>query len=275
LSIIIPQPGSSNVFDVLGHNIRFGLTGDDVAYAVASDFAKAMGHRDAANAIRLLEQDEKGTQIVSTPGGPQSRGGSKQARRWAVIYEDGLWELIFRSTLPGAKVIKKRVKAILQQIRQTGSYTAVPALPDITTPAGVLAMAEQFALTARQLVDADKRIAELEPKAIAHDTYLSAQSGERLVREVAKLLGWKQRDLRRFLSDEKLIFSREALCGDTVWDFYADHARHFRSVEHPVEHRWGRCSHYTLYIRPAGVDLIQKRIAKRKAELDAAIGGAA
>jgi hypothetical protein len=34
------------------------------------------------------------------------------------------------------------------------------ALPDITTPAGVLAMAEQFAATARQLVAAEATIAE-------------------------------------------------------------------------------------------------------------------
>jgi len=265
LSTIIPQPsgGSSNVFDVLGNSIRFGVTEDGTAYSIATDYAKAMGYRDAEKATRLLESDEKGTQIVGTPGGPQ---------RMAVIYEDGMWELIFRSSLPGAKAIKKRVKAILQEIRRTGRYEVIPpALPDITTAAGVLAMAEQFTRTARQLVEADAKLRELEPKAVAHDTYLSAQSGERLIREVAKLLGWRQQDLRRFLVEEKFIFAREALCGATTWDFYAAHASHFRSIEHPVEHNWGRCSHYTLYVRPAGVDLIQRRVAKRKAAIEAAI----
>ncbi|WP_214322059.1 BRO-N domain-containing protein [Nonomuraea sediminis] len=105
------------LFDVDGKDIRFGITEDGRGYAVASDFAKAMGHRDAERATRLLEEDEKGTQIVRTPGGPQQMN---------VIYEDGLWELIFRSSLPGAKAIKKRVKEILRQIRETGRYEAAP-----------------------------------------------------------------------------------------------------------------------------------------------------
>lgn len=101
------------LFEALDHEMRFGVTSDDRIYVVATDYATAMGYRDAANATRLLEDDEKGTQIVSTPGGDQ---------QVSVIYEDGIWELIFRSSLPGAKLIKKRVKEILREIRQTGRY---------------------------------------------------------------------------------------------------------------------------------------------------------
>jgi len=103
-------------FNISGTETRFGVTEHGAPYTVASDFAKSMGYRDAANALRLLDEDEKGTQIVSTPGGPQSM---------KVIYEDGMWELIFRSTLPGAKAIKKQVKQILKEIRETGQYVAV------------------------------------------------------------------------------------------------------------------------------------------------------
>lgn len=108
------------VFDVQGSDIRFGQTEDGTSYSVAADFAKSMGYRDAEKATRLLDEDEKGTQIVGTPGGPQAM---------AVIYEDGMWELIFRSTLPGAKAIKKRVKAILREIRETGRFEAQPEVP--------------------------------------------------------------------------------------------------------------------------------------------------
>lgn len=121
-----PEPygntrGALQLFDISGADIRFGMTEDGIPYAVASDFAKTMGYRDAEKATRLLDEDEKGTQIVGTPGGPQQMN---------VIYEDGLWELIFRSTLPGAKAIKARVKAILREIRETGRYeTAGTATP--------------------------------------------------------------------------------------------------------------------------------------------------
>lgn len=112
-----PARASLHRFDVGGTNIRFGVAEDGRPYAVASDFAKTMGYRDAEKATRLLDEDEKGTQIVGTPGGPQ---------QMKVIYEDGIWELIFRSSLPGAKAIKKQVKTILREIRETGRYEAEP-----------------------------------------------------------------------------------------------------------------------------------------------------
>ncbi|MGW6872873.1 BRO-N domain-containing protein [Streptomyces xanthophaeus] len=104
-------------FNISGAEIRFGVTEDGKAYAVAADFARTMGYRDASNALRILDEDEQGTQPVSTPGGRQ---------QMKVIFEDGMWELIFRSSLPGAKEIKKRVKEILSQIRKTGSFTVKP-----------------------------------------------------------------------------------------------------------------------------------------------------
>lgn len=104
------------LFDISDARARFGTTEDGTPYAVAADYAKAFGYRDAHDALRLLDDEEKGTQIVRTPGGPQ---------RMSVIYEDGLWELMFRSTLPGAKAVKKQVKNILREIRKTGQY--IPA----------------------------------------------------------------------------------------------------------------------------------------------------
>ncbi|MGY0062771.1 BRO-N domain-containing protein [Streptomyces sp. LZ34] len=113
-------PGRSGLrrFNVDGNNIRFGIAEDGRPYAVASDFAKAMGYGQATDATRLLDVGEAGQQIVLT----RSANGVDQRREMNVIYEDGLWELIFRSSLPGAKAIKKQVKAILRQIRETGRY---------------------------------------------------------------------------------------------------------------------------------------------------------
>jgi prophage antirepressor-like protein len=114
------------VFDIQGRGIRFGQTDDSVPFSVAADFAKAMGYAKTQNATDLLDADEKGHAQIVTPGGPQ---------RLAVIYEDGMWELIFRSTLPEAKAVKARVKAILKQIRETGRYEAEPTQIGPTTVA--------------------------------------------------------------------------------------------------------------------------------------------
>jgi len=162
-------------FDLAGQNMRFGMTEDGTPWVAATDFAKAMGHRDAERATRLLGEDEKGTQIVGTPGGPQELN---------VIYEDGIWELIFRSSLPGAKAIKGQVKAILRQIRETGRY-------EVTSLADPLAELErQTAMTIRAIEiarAAEHRIAALEPAAHAWEV-LAKADGDYAVADAAKIL---------------------------------------------------------------------------------------
>lgn len=260
MSNIIPYE-----FPDTGQPVRV-ITIDGEPWFVAGDVTSVLGYSNGRDAIGALPERMRNS--VAIPDG--KRGNPNRS----VISEPGVYRLVMKSTLASAERFQDWLaEDVIPAIRRTGSYSiaAAPALPDITTPAGVLAMAEQFARTARQLVDADARIAELEPKALAHDTFLAAQSGDRLLREVAKLLGWRQQDLRRFLVEERLIFARQATCGVTIWDFYASYSRHFTAVEHPVEHTWGRCSHYTLYVRPAGVDLIQKRVQRWKAQAVAAL----
>ncbi|WP_051393066.1 phage antirepressor KilAC domain-containing protein [Glycomyces arizonensis] len=147
-------------------------------------------------------------------------------------------------------------------------------LPDLTTPEGVLALAEMAAKTARDLIASEAARKEMEPKALAHDAYLAADKGDRLVRQVAKLLGLKEKDLRRFLLDQKIIFYRQAPCGTAQYDVYAAHAQHFKPVEKVVDHTWGACSHYTLYVRPSGVEFIRRRIDAETARHRAALAAA-
>lgn len=164
------------VFDVQGSDIRFGVTENGRPFSVASDFAKSMGYRDAEKATRLLDEDEKGTQIVGTPGGPQQMN---------VIYEDGMWELIFRSTLPGAKAIKSQVKAILKQIRETGSYSvqpAAPALPQDYEQALVALLGQ-----VRETKALESKVAELEPAAQSWQV-LASGDGDFSVADAAKIL---------------------------------------------------------------------------------------
>lgn len=189
----------------------------------------------------------------------------------------------FRLTRHAAYLLAMNGDPNKREVADAQAYFAVktreaevaPAFPDLTTPQGVLALATQFQRTAEQLVEADRRLKELEPKALAHDTFLSAQDGDVLVRQAAKLMGWQEKHLRQLLVEERMIYRRQATCGQDQWDFYAAHRDHFRAIEKMVEHGWGSCAHYTLYVRPAGVALVQKRIAKRQSEMAAAIEGGA
>jgi prophage antirepressor-like protein len=129
------------LFEVEGSRWRFGQDDDDRPWVVAADVAASFGYRTAAEATRLLDEDENRTQIVRTLGGDQ---------RMSVLYEDGLWELIFLSRRPEAKAIKKRVKEILQEIRRTGSYEVASMTP-----------AELLLAQAQRLVEQERQVRQL------------------------------------------------------------------------------------------------------------------
>jgi len=101
-------------FDFTGHQVRAVLIGDD-PWFVASDVCEALElagrHR---NFLRMLDDDEKGAHIVSTPGG---------AQQVQVVNESGLYSLIFKSRKTEAKRFKKWVTAeVLPAIRRHGRY---------------------------------------------------------------------------------------------------------------------------------------------------------
>lgn len=232
---------------------------------VAKDVCAVLGIANSRMAVARVDADG-----VSTADVIDSLGRTQAA---SVVNESGLYDLVLESRAPQARSFRRWITAeVIPSIRRTGSYSVASTAPVLPSPRELAAL---VIAEADRADAAEARVAELAPKAAAHDTYLSVGSGDRLVREVAKLLGWRQQDLRQFLIAERLIFARPSDCGSVQWDFYAGHERHFRSAEHMVEHRSiGLCSHYTLHVRPAGVDLIQRRIARRQAERDE-LGGAA
>lgn len=91
---------------------------DDQPWFVASDIAKALDYRDAANLSRVLDDDERGTHIVSTPSGDQ---------QMLVINESGLYHAIIKSRKPSAQAFRKWITAeVIPEIRKSGKYEAAP-----------------------------------------------------------------------------------------------------------------------------------------------------
>ena len=85
---------------------------------LAKDVATWIGHSDVSTMMRNLDNEEKVTNIVCTPGGKQNA--------W-FLTEDGLYEVLMQSRKPIAKQFKKGVKEILKSIRRTGEFKARPA----------------------------------------------------------------------------------------------------------------------------------------------------
>ncbi len=95
------------------HTVRV-VTNNNQPWFVATDVATTLGYRNAPDASRHLDNDEKGTQIVRTPGGDQ---------KLTIISESGLYALVLRSRKPEARKFAKWVtREVLPSIRQTGHY---------------------------------------------------------------------------------------------------------------------------------------------------------
>ncbi|MBA1200443.1 phage repressor protein [Pseudomonas capeferrum] len=87
---------------------------DDQPWFVAADVSSALLYAEAKDMTRNLDDDEKGRQIVPTPGG---------AQEMLVINESGLYSAILRSRKTEAKRFKKWVTAeVLPAIRKHGRY---------------------------------------------------------------------------------------------------------------------------------------------------------
>lgn len=165
-------------FPTTGQPVRT-LPVDGEPWFVASDLAAILGYRDAFNALRLLDEDEKGTHLVSTPGGEQLA---------SIVSEAGLYALTLRSTLENAKPFRRWVThEVIPAIRKTGSYS----LPREYSRLELIDMARESELAR---IDAENRAAlaecrmhDMEPAARMADELMVAE-GDYSVREAAQIL---------------------------------------------------------------------------------------
>src|ERR1044071_1605551 len=211
---------------------HFGIDEHGRAFVEAPAIARAMGYRQTKNALDQLDDAEKGFALRETPGGDQ---------RMSVIFEDGIWEVIFRSTLPSAQSIKARVKAILRQLRETGVVDVrVPQQPD--RPMTELEMARKY-------VAALESLAAAAPKLEAHDAFMSAD-GCYLIGNVAKMLGIGHTTLFARLREEHILI-KGGRRHNTPYQQYAHHFKVAATTYQDsdgVEHTTS-----TTYVRPSGV----------------------
>lgn len=176
-------------FEFEGNKVRALADGDEVMF-VASDIAKILGYRDAANLTRNLDGDERDTHEVSTPSGTQNM---------TVLTESGLYRAILnRETAyvknEEAQAFVKRFQRwvtheVLPQIRKTGGYipTSESDSDEDIMARAVLVAQKTIKQKNQQIAEQQTRIVELEPKARFADA-VAASDGTCLVGELAKML---------------------------------------------------------------------------------------
>lgn len=117
------------VFAFEGAEVRAFIADDGTGRFVAADVCAILGHSNHRKAVRdLLDDDEwetvsagradrnQGVRSAFQPG----RGG---AHRLVVVTEPGVYGLVFRSEVPGARAFRRWLAHdVLPAIRRTGVY---------------------------------------------------------------------------------------------------------------------------------------------------------
>jgi len=147
-----------------------------------------------------LDEDEKATHNVSTPGGEQTL---------IVVSEPGLYSLVLKSRKPEAKAFKRWIThEVLPTIRTQGYY-ARPTQPTYQLP-------QTYIEALEALVDAEKvKLAQAEqlrlqePKIALYDVAMQAVNAQP-VGTIAKVLGVGPNKLFAWLREEKILMSHGA-----------------------------------------------------------------
>lgn len=166
------------IFDYEGAEIRTLLKDGEPCF-VAKDVCDVLGLADVSMSVRNLDDDEKGTSNVCTPGGSQEM---------TVITESGLYTLIMKSRKPEAKKFRKWVtQEVLPTIRKTGAYLTPETLSEmLAKPENAIKLFETLKEERERRVALEEKIQIDAPKVLYADS-VAGSKGSCLIRELAKI----------------------------------------------------------------------------------------
>lgn len=256
-------------FEFEHNQVRTLTDGTEVLF-VATDIAKILGYRDATALTRTLDDEEKGTRPIETPGGTQ---------QLSVISEPGLYKAILQRQTGrmGVEITKAFVKRfqrwvtheVLPSIRKTGGYipaTEADSDEDILAKAVLIAQ-KTINLKNQQLRAKDAQIKELEPKARALDAFTN-MPGTLLVRDTAKILSnagtpISEKQLREWMSDNDWIYKANGSWHATAKHCTAGHLVMVMSQKHGTKTDGTKFAFPpTVRVTRKGLTLLYKRLGE-------------
>jgi prophage antirepressor-like protein len=152
------------VFDFRGQEVRT-INQNDEPWFVAKDVCEILEIKNNRDAVGRLDSDEKdAVGLTDTMGRRQVL---------SIVNESGLYELIFASRKPEAKLFKKWVKQeVLPSIRKTGQYSNVKVLDERR------ALIESLKLTADTAEKVDEMQNQIKQLNTKVDEQITLTSGE-------------------------------------------------------------------------------------------------
>lgn len=154
-------------------------------WLVGKDVAEVLGYSNSRDALsNHVDEDDKSSVAIYD---------GRQNRNMTIINESGLYSLVLRSKLPGAKKFRRWVTSeVLPQIRKTGGYVPISEEDDeASIMAKALEIAHRTLNKKEELLKAkDKEIKDLSEDLNQKNRFinqLAASENTLLVREVAKV----------------------------------------------------------------------------------------
>ena len=131
-------------------------------------------------ALRKLDDDEKGVDLIHTPGGNQEV---------SIVTEPGFYKLVMRSRKPEAKAFQRWVThEVLPALRRDGGYmVARDETPEQTMARAVLLAQQTIDRQKSRIAGLEAENEEMRPKALFADA-VAASDGTCLIGEFAKML---------------------------------------------------------------------------------------
>lgn len=147
---------------------------------VAKDVCLALGIGKYRDAVSTIDDDERGSVLVDTPGGKQ---------QMTTVTEPGFYKLVMRSRKPEAKAFQRWVThEVLPALRREGGYmVARDETPEETMARALLLAQGTMERQKRRIAGLEAENEAMRPKALFADA-VAASDGTCLVGELAKML---------------------------------------------------------------------------------------
>lgn len=248
-------------FDFKGQQIRTLTFETGQTWWVLADVAKVLGVQNASDLAKRLDQDERSRFNLG-----------RQGEGW-IVNESGLYKIVLRSDKPEAREFQRWVTHdVLPSIRRHGAYMSSDVIEHtLSDPDYLIRLAETLKKEKEARALAEKKVGELEPKALALDV-LSDAEGTYSISEAAKLLSdtgspMRVKDLTDWLVSNKWMYRRDGHWLASQGRIRAGHLI-MRSYNHPGRHKDGTTFALAAQVRltAKGLNLIASSISRQRLE---------
>lgn len=179
--------------ELLGHQFTVYGTAENPMF-LAREIAECIDYDKTSlnKLVASVDDDEKGRNIIPTPGGNQ--------QVW-FLTEGGLYEVLMQSRKPIAKQFKKGVKQILHEVRTTGGYISTK---QEDTPEEIMARA--LTIAQATLAKREERLKQLETENAQKQIIIERKDEEISIKDdTIKVLAPKGKCYDEIMSSEGLV----------------------------------------------------------------------